>query len=305
MTRQPWYVCPDLGPGGLPWLKIWYDPATAYHYFRLSDDAEFAIDERGRELWAVWPDSLREEEVIPVYVSGNMMSFILRLRGYACLHASAVEVDGRALLVAGQHGAGKSTIAAAFARRGFPVLSDDVCALKWHRGDVRVYPSFPRIGLWPASVEGILGADSDLPRLWPNEEKRFVSLGSENYAFASGPARLGAVYVMGDWLLAGDPPRIEPIAGAEAVLALLAHTFGVLRPENEARAAEFRLNVRAAKCPVRRVYRAAEFSQIDELCDAMLNDFRSILQGAARRAKSVSFRSREKRISNSAVPNLR
>lgn len=46
------------------------------------------------------------------------------------LHASAVEINGRALLLVASGGAGKSTLAAAFAAAGHRVLSEDVTGVR-------------------------------------------------------------------------------------------------------------------------------------------------------------------------------
>lgn len=289
MAGEALYVCPDQGPQGGPWLKIWSDPTTGYFLFRWSDETLFAVEARGREIWASWPASLKEDEVIPVYLTGNMMSFILRLRGYACLHASAVVVDGRALLIGGPSGSGKSTLAASFARAGYAVLSDDVAALKCRRDSVMVYPSFPRIGLWPPSAEGLFGPDHGLARLWPNEEKRFMRLDADSIRFPTRAVPLGAVYTLGDKLPAGEKVRIEPAVGPQAILALVASTFGVLLRDSRARAAEFRLKARAAEQPVRYLHRPMDFSRLGELCDSIVRDFRSFQKRGARLPEPIAF----------------
>jgi hypothetical protein len=51
-------------------------------------------------------------------------------RGDASLHAAAIEVAGRAILLVGPQGRGKSTLAAGFARRGYRVLSEDLACIR-------------------------------------------------------------------------------------------------------------------------------------------------------------------------------
>lgn len=59
-------------------------------------------------------------------LAGLLIDAILGLDMAACcLHASAVEVDGRAILFAGASEAGKSTLALRLAARGFRHLADD------------------------------------------------------------------------------------------------------------------------------------------------------------------------------------
>src|SRR4029077_52896 len=94
---------------------------------------EFAIDAGGKRIEVRWADSTTLENARS-YLLGPVLGFLLRLRGVTCLHASAVAVDDFAVAIAGPPGSGKCTTAAAFARRGHAVLSDDVVPLL-ERGD--------------------------------------------------------------------------------------------------------------------------------------------------------------------------
>jgi len=62
-------------------------------------------------------------------VYGNVLACIGWRRGQLALHGSAVAIDGRAVLLLGPREIGKSLLAAALARRGHCVLSDEVAAV--------------------------------------------------------------------------------------------------------------------------------------------------------------------------------
>jgi hypothetical protein len=80
---------------------------------------------------------------------------LVHQRGELPLHASTVlrPDDGRILLLAGASGAGKSTTAAAFARRGWKVLNDDLSRLTTSRSQVVVWPGFRSLKLWRKSCQ--------------------------------------------------------------------------------------------------------------------------------------------------------
>lgn len=61
------------------------------------------------------------------------------LDGPVMLHAGAVALTGRAVIVSGPSGAGKSTLTAALVREGFGYLSDEVAAIDPDTGRVRPY----------------------------------------------------------------------------------------------------------------------------------------------------------------------
>ena len=115
---------------------------------------EFWLEHEGKEIWAIWPKASTLEDASS-YLLGPVLGVLLRLRGTTCLHASAVAIDGQAVAFAGTEGAGKSTTAAAFARVGHSVLSDDVVALKENESGFVVAPAYPHICLWPDSVRGL------------------------------------------------------------------------------------------------------------------------------------------------------
>jgi len=92
------------------------------------------------------------------------------------------EFRGRCVAFLGSPGAGKSTTAAAFARDGHAVLSDDIVALVDQEGTFEVLPAYPHLCLWPDSVTMLYGSPDALPRFSTNWEKRRLALGKEERA---------------------------------------------------------------------------------------------------------------------------
>lgn len=70
-----------------------------------------------------------DEDVVPAALYGTVVAILLAWRGRVPLHASAVEIDGHAVLIAGPSGAGKSTLCHALAHQGGRLVSDDLSAL--------------------------------------------------------------------------------------------------------------------------------------------------------------------------------
>ena len=69
-------------------------------------------------------------EVLPILLAGTISSFLLGLRGETVLHASAVEVDGTAIVFVGQSGRGKTTMAALMCAHGSRLITDDVLVVR-------------------------------------------------------------------------------------------------------------------------------------------------------------------------------
>src|SRR5208337_3198059 len=77
------------------------------------------------------PASAEALDDVPIFILGTVFGILLHQRGRITLHASAVRVNGGAVLFCGSSGAGKSTMAAALAQRGYPVASDDICPVSF------------------------------------------------------------------------------------------------------------------------------------------------------------------------------
>src|SRR5262249_49072495 len=164
--HSPWYPRGDQN-GSVPGLRVWTILGGRFYRLQYVDGPEFLVDAGANRMWSRWPEDLTLEDTA-TYLLGPVMAFVLLLRGTMGLHASAIVVCGRAVAVAGQPEAGKSTAAAALARLGYAVLSDDVVTLVEDHGTFLVRPAHPQIRLWPKSAEALFGFADALPRLTPN-----------------------------------------------------------------------------------------------------------------------------------------
>ena len=71
---------------------------------------------------------------------GMNLQMALGQRRFLLLHASAVERDGRALLMTGDSGAGKSTLAALLGERGWRFLGDEFALVDLESGALHPFP---------------------------------------------------------------------------------------------------------------------------------------------------------------------
>jgi hypothetical protein len=247
-----------------------------YFGFFYRDGARFAVERGGREIWADWPENYTLEDAC-TYLMGPVIAFVLRLRGVTCLHASAVAVDDRAIALFGLAGAGKSTTAAAFALKGFSVLSDDVAVLADQGDRFLIQPGYPRVNLWPDSVRTLFGAPDALPRITPTWDKRYLALNQDGREFQSQPLPLRAIYILGEREAELTVPVIEDLAGHKAFTTLVANTYVNYLLDSDMRAREFDILGRVlAGVAIRHVRPTADPSKVFALCDAIAADTRRL-----------------------------
>jgi hypothetical protein len=177
----------------------------------------------------------------------------------------------------GAEGAGKSTTAAAFARQGFGVISDDVAALEESPEGFRVMPAYPHLCLWQDSVEMLYGSADVLPRFSTGWEKRRLTLGNQGTRFENRLLPLGAIYLLGD-RRPDQAPFVEGVRPKAGLLSLVADTFANKILDRNMRAREFTVLGRlVTTVPIRRIHSHNDASRLEELCALIGEDFASLL----------------------------
>jgi hypothetical protein len=265
------YVTGEQVGGGEPALRMWKVNGGSFLRLDYFDGTKFWLAREGTRVWANWPVNLTIEDTA-TYLLGPVFGLLLRLRGVTCLHASAVSLGDCAVAFVGSEGAGKSTTAAALAREGWAVLSDDVVALTEIDGAFCVDPAYPYLCLWPESVEAIYGSAEALPRFSSNYEKRCLSLAKNALRFESRSVPLKAIYILGE--RAPDPaPRLKTLSAQNAILHLVANTFATNVLEREMRAKEFAtLGRLVPNVPVLEVFAHQDPSRLPDLCRLIRED---------------------------------
>jgi hypothetical protein len=184
------------------------------------------------------------------------------------LHGSAIVTRFGATVFAGVSGCGKSTIACAFHRRGYPVLTDDICAIETG-APVRVRPGFPHLLVWSDTL-GELGMErAGLVRARPGIDKYVVPL-SDGFAREAVP--LHKVYIL-------EPSNSElspatSVRGIEKIRALAANTYRPGFVENmQIEAEHLRRITGMAGVRVRRINRPRGAFCVEKLADLLEGDF--------------------------------
>ncbi len=160
-----------IGPIGFRIGADWPGPIAAIRdLYRdypppLDDVADYGVRLFAARPWRRWlrpsitlggdftlPDALPMPLAWGVLAAEMAMNLQLALgeRRYLLLHASAVERDGRAVLMTGISGAGKSTLAALLGARGWRLMGDEFALVDPATGMVHAFPRL--ISLKNASI---------------------------------------------------------------------------------------------------------------------------------------------------------
>jgi hypothetical protein len=153
----------------------------------------------------------------------QVLPLILAAQGHLVLHASAVLLDGRVLLLAGDTGAGKSTLAARLSVAGASVLADDGVLLREGAEGLEIVPSYPGIRLFDdaAQAVGLRGEEAGTLAEY-TAKRRYLPPGAA--AGDPGRYRPGTLYVL-ETADEDDDLHISPLSRRDTVVALCRHAF--------------------------------------------------------------------------------
>lgn len=210
---------------------------------------------------------------VRLFLLGSAFGALLHQRGLLPLHANAVEVDGRAFAFMGESGAGKSTLAAWFHDRGFLVLADDVCVVRFDSdGRALACPGLPRLRLWLDTIQLTGREVGGLSRSYFGGSAQLdkFDLPVDAAAMHHGDVPLGAIYLLGR----GDAFSITRLEGVDAATAIFENTY---RGAYVAAASSHRPHWESAvalarSTPVFSVTRTMDLTHFAAECDALLNN---------------------------------
>lgn len=241
-------------------------------------DVSCVYDEEAATLDIHHPEDMSYEDCCS-YFLGSVLGFVLRVLGHFGLHASAVAIDGKALLFVGPKRAGKSTTAAAIAyRQGADVISDDISILDLTSEGVEVRSAYGGVRLHADALSEL--ADEEAATAMP-----VYSFVNKSYVFPEGGTDTSVPVKAIYFLAARDEEAegaavIRAIPAREAIPILTANTYasGAVMGR-EAIATEFQAVGRIAnEIPVFVIENRSTLERLEELSKHII-DHASGLEG--------------------------
>ncbi len=164
------------------------------------------------------------DDRVCIYLFGSAMGALLHQRGRLVLHGSAIAFNHSAVLFLGRSGAGKSTLAAAFQQQGYPVVTDDICAIEVSPQGLQLYPSSPQIKLRVDACEKLGHDFQQYPELGADQDLKY-GVGSK-YNFWKQPLPLKKIYVLAPYKQ--NDFRLQAIVGSEIFAVLSRQTYRLM-----------------------------------------------------------------------------
>jgi len=227
--------------------------------FQITGGSEIVVD--------ALPDA--DPGVIRILLQGRLMACLLRQRDCVPLHASAVAIRGKAVLFAGESGAGKSTTASAFHVSGYSVLTDDVAAIRIKDGTALMLTGWSGLRLLP-EAGGMLRRQVEPSAFL--DDKHVFTLERPEFGKTVPVER---IYFLEFAEIGTASPRSEVVSEAVAAAWLNANSFlRTWRASSDLLEANLRRSAQvAATVPVYRLIRPRALGSLPGLVDYVERDF--------------------------------
>jgi hypothetical protein len=99
-------------------------------------------------------------ELLSFIVCHEVIAAILRHQGYLVLHANAIRIGNKVIIIAGQSGSGKSTTTAGLLENGAQLVADDLTAIRFDAsGNLVAVPGLPYLHLTHDVIDRLHFAD--------------------------------------------------------------------------------------------------------------------------------------------------
>lgn len=180
--------------------------------FYITDGKKVVVEVKDDHEWAF----------IRHYLLSRGMAVIARQRGWLPIHGSAIQVNGKAVIFAGNSGAGKSTTASFFVKKGYGFVADDICIFKKNEdNNYHVFPAYPNIRMWEDTIE-MVGQDSF--QVGENVRRGIQKFNvNPQIPFDLAPLSVSHIYFI--HRSQKKINEVESLTKADALFCLLEHTY--------------------------------------------------------------------------------
>lgn len=213
-----------------------------------------------------------DDNAVRYILLGSVFGAVLHQRGFLPLHGNGILHRGECIAFSGRSRIGKSTLAAAFRKRGYMLLADDVCSIKtYHDRKATIFPGCPHIRIRRSAADK-LGEDLEKLERLNTEDEKYVIPVRENHC--SKPAPLNRIYILGihnEYCI-----KFVELDNIERIKSLQNNIYrkGILKQMCEM-PRSFRLCGGIARyTTVKAVLRPANAFLLDELVDMLEEDFK-------------------------------
>lgn len=272
-SPSSWYLTVSLADG-TPWLRC--ARVSSGYLLHFPNLASFVFD-TSSDLIRCVPQQQTPRHTLHHLLLDQVIPLVLNHKGKEVLHGAAVVTPYGACAFVGPTGTGKSTLAASFLSAGYSVLTDDCVVLDGRGGHIVAVPAYPGLRLWDDAIAALFGTTGSCAPVAHYTPKQRFSAALSATPFCSSAVPLAGIYVLASsdaaHVIPASTPEIDPLAGREALMALLSLAFKLDILDHRMLTREFDfLHRLVTRIPVRRLTVPDSLAALPAVHAAVLHD---------------------------------
>lgn len=167
-------------------------------------------------------------------IEGMVLGNYHRLKGLTPIHASVVTRNGDAIAIAGQSGAGKSSLTWTLLQQGFQLLSDDLLLFDPSPDGIIAYPGRLRLRLNAVAAQGFKIDSALCQPVFDLEDMDKVAVHNPQW-ISPDPAPVEALLILQPRNSKLEDPEVVWRHGPDKIADLIEHLYGRITPSKEAK----------------------------------------------------------------------
>lgn len=118
---------------------------------------------------------------IKLFLNGSILGAILHQRGILPFHGNSFEFNGNGIIICGNAGVGKSSIAASFCQNGAHFINDDITPIRITESSISILPIKTRFKLWDDSIQQLNIQNQEKEKIRPSIDKYYIQSFNQQY----------------------------------------------------------------------------------------------------------------------------
>jgi hypothetical protein len=157
-------------------------------------------------------------------IIGVLLGYMSAARGRLVLHGNSIKIGEQVVILAGDKGRGKSTLAAELMMRGHSLVADDISNIVFKAAQPYTLPGRRGVKLWDSSIKNLGINPKKLSTLFENSPKKVLE---DSTPLSEGPIPLRAIVLLNF----GDNIKLTQNLTGNGIIDLLGVRFFTTIPD--------------------------------------------------------------------------
>ena len=154
------------------------------------------------------------------FLLGSCLGMIMLQRDMIAIHGGTIAMNGKGLIITGNRGAGKSTLTSALRLKGYPLVADDVSAMK----SLMVQPAYPQQKVCEDMMNYLGYHSTNYKHINLDQKTKYLIPTKDQFSYNPVPLK-GIIELVSDEMI--DHIEVEELKGSEKLMTIYNNIYRI------------------------------------------------------------------------------